>query len=180
LHRRLLEQLLLGTRQCIQTGSDHALHRFRQLAGRPAFGEHADVLLCEQRVTARSFEQHSLLLSKLKWLLQQLGDQARRVIVGERSQRDRGRVWLPTSPPLAPVQQLRAGRPNDQKRNPAEPVDEVVEEVQQAVVSPVQVLEHEYGRSALGNSLEKATPRRHRGLRAGGLPTVARDPNEGA
>jgi hypothetical protein len=34
LHRSLLQQLLLGPRQRVQPGCDHALHRFRQFAGR--------------------------------------------------------------------------------------------------------------------------------------------------
>src|SRR5712691_614266 len=180
MHGGLLEQLLLGPRQRVQTSGDDALHRLGQLPGRPAFGEHADVLLCEQRIAARSFEQRSLLVRTLKRLLQQLGDQPRRLIVGERLQRDRGRICLATAPPLTPLQQLRPSGSNDEKRNATEPIDEIVEKVQQAVVGPVQVLEHEDSWSALSDRLEEATPRGHGGFGTSAACAVAGYPDERA
>ena len=113
-------------------------------------------------------------------MLQQRRDQPRRVIVREGLQRDRRRVRLPASPCRAPLQQLRPRRSDDEKRNAAEPVDEIVKEVQQAVVRPVQVLEHENGRPALGDSLEKATPGRSGCLRTGTPAAVPAQPDERA
>jgi hypothetical protein len=69
-HRGLLEQFLLGARQGVQSRGDHSLHRLRQLAGRAALREHADVLLREERIAARSFKQRALLVCELEWLLQ--------------------------------------------------------------------------------------------------------------
>ena len=70
MHRRFLQQLLLGARQRVQSRGDHSLHRLRQLAGRAALREHTHVLLREERIAARSFQQRALLIGELEWLLQ--------------------------------------------------------------------------------------------------------------
>ena len=49
-----------------------------------------------------------------------------------------------------------------ENRNPACPVDEVVDEVEQALVGPVQVFEDEHERPLLGERLEEAPPGRER------------------
>ena len=106
-HSGLSEQLLFGSGQGVQSRSDDTLNRLRQLAARTALRQHADVLLREQRVATRSLEQRLLLVRKLKRPLEHRREQAHRLVVAERLQRDRGRVCLPASPGLAPLQQLR-------------------------------------------------------------------------
>jgi hypothetical protein len=78
-----LQQLLLLSRQRVQTRRDDALHRFRQLSGRSAFRQHAHVLLCEQRVPTRALEQRSLVVGELNRLLQQCCEQPCGVFFGE-------------------------------------------------------------------------------------------------
>ena len=81
-------------------------------------------------------------------------------------------------PPHAGRRSSSSGRAvaDDEERDVAEPVDEVVDEVEQAVVGPVEVLEHEHGRAPLGDRLEEATPGRGRGLGAGaGRPLADAD-----
>jgi hypothetical protein len=82
-HGGLVQQLLLAPWQRVQPRCDHSLHRLRQLTGRPAFLEHADVLLCEERIAARAVEEDSLFVRELQWLLQKRGDQPRRVVFRE-------------------------------------------------------------------------------------------------
>ena len=80
-----------------------------------------------------------------------------------------GDVELAAAPAGPPVEQLRPRRPDDEQRNAGRPVGEVVDEVEQAVVRPVQVLEDEHERPLLGEPLEVAPPRREalsRGPRA--------------
>ena len=60
------------------------------------------------------------------------------------------------------VEQLGACRAEDEQRDAARPVDEVVDEVEQRVVGPVQVLEDEDERALVGERLEEAAPRRER------------------
>ena len=59
----------------------------------------------------------------------------------------------------AAVEQLRTRRRDDEQRHVGEPVDEFVDEVEQVVVRPVQVLEHEHCRSLLGEALDESPPR---------------------
>ena len=60
------------------------------------------------------------------------------------------------------LEQLRPGGADDQQRHRAGPVSEQVDEVQQGVVGPVDVLEHEHRRAVLGQRLEEPPPRRKR------------------
>ena len=179
MHGGLLEQVLLGPRERVEPGGDHALHRFRQVAGRSAFGEHADVLLGEERVAARPLEQRLPVVRELQRLVEQARDQLRRLLLVQRLQGDGGRVRLPAAPGTASLQQLGPRRPDDDQRRGAKQVDEVVQELEQAVVGPVQVLEDEHCRPALGDGVEEPAPGGRRGLRRA-LPAVAREPDERA
>ena len=57
-------------------------------------------------------------------------------------------------------EQLRARRSDDKERHVGGPVDKGIDEVEQAVVGPVQILEDENGCALRGKSLEEAAPRR--------------------
>ncbi len=76
----------------------------------------------------------------------------------QRGQRNGRSVPLPTAPVRTAVQQLRPRRAEDEERHPACPVDEVIHEIEQAVVGPLQILEHEHGRTSLGERLEIPAP----------------------
>ena len=69
------------------------------------------------------------------------------------------RVELAAAPARTPLEQLRTGGAQDEQRHAARPVDEVVDEIEQALVRPVQILEHEHGRLRVGEGLEQLTPR---------------------
>ena len=94
--------------------------------------------------------------------------EARRLLRGQGRERDRRRVRLSSAPPGTAGEQLWAGRADDEQRNSRRPVDEVIDEVEQAVVRPVQVLEDEDERVLLGERFEEPPPGRERlGLAVG-------------
>ncbi len=86
-------------------------------------------------------------------------DQLRRLALGERRERDRRRVALPAAPAGAPLQQLGTGGAHAEERDAAGPLDEVVDEIEQAVVRPLQVVEDEDERPSLRERLEELPPR---------------------
>ena len=93
-------------------------------------------------------------------LLEQVADQACDIVVGERREGDRERVSLAAAPSARGDRAAPAGwcrRPASARRPP---VDEVVDEVEQGVVGPVKVLEHQHQRVAVGQRLEKPPPGR--------------------
>ena len=123
--RRVLQQLLLGRRQPVEPRRDDALHVLRNpKVVAPGLREQPGELLGVQRVPAGAREQRRLRLRREHRALQQLREQARRVVVGERRDRERERVGLaaaPTRPPLeqlgpAPCRRPAAGRPQPSRR----------------------------------------------------------------
>ena len=170
--RCVLEELLLGDREPVEPRRDDALHVLgqRQLPRRAALVEQPRELLGIQRVPARAREQRRLHLCRQDGSFEQRGEQARRVIVRERRDRQRQRVRLASAPARSPLEQLRSCRAHDEQGNARAPVHEVVDEVQQVVVGPVQVLEDEHRRPLVGERLEELPPGREM-LR----PLAARD-----
>ena len=57
-------------------------------------------------------------------------------------------------------EQLGTRRSDDEERHVGRPVDEGIDEVEQAVVGPVEILEDEHGRALRGKALEEAAPGR--------------------
>ena len=79
--------------------------------------------------------------------LDQVRDEGRDVDVGQRLERQRQRVAPAAAPRRSPIEQLRPGDRHDQDRQVGPGLDERVEEVEQAVARPVQVLEHDRQRA---------------------------------
>ena len=86
-------------------------------------------------------------------------DEPGRLLVRERRERDRERVRLSSTPAGAAREELGPGGAHDEERNLDRPVDEIVDEVEQAVVGPMEILEDEHERPALRERLEEAPPR---------------------
>ena len=135
--------------------------------------QHPRVLLGEERDAAGVAEQRRLRLGREHAAVEQRLQQPRGVLVRERRERDRLRVALAAAPAGPPLEQLGARGADDEQRHAGDAVDELVDEVEQPVVGPVQVLEHEHGRATLGQRLEEAAPRRDRLARAGRRRAVA-------
>ena len=175
-HRGVLDELLLGRRERVEARCDHPLHRLgqRQLAvgvqlppvravdEEAAILEHPHVLLRVERVAAGAREHARLDLGRQQRLLEQRPEQTRGLLLGERRDRDGRRVPLAAAPAGPALEQLGARRADDEQRHAGRPVGEIVDEVEQAVVGPVQILEDEHQRPLLGQRLEQAAPRRER------------------
>jgi hypothetical protein len=99
-----------------------------------------------------------------------------RLLTREWSGRERERVCLAAAPARTAREQLRAGRADDEQRHAGGPVDEVVDAVEQPVVRPVEVFEHEDERALVGDALEEPSPGRERLVLArGASPGVVVD-----
>ena len=146
--------------ETVEPRGDDALHRLRQLAQIAPLEQDAGVLLGVERVAAGSREQRFLRPGVEQRLLEQRAHEPRGVLVGKRRERDREGVRLAAAPGRSPLQQLRAGGADREQRDLADPLDERVDEVEQGVVGPVQVLEDEHERPLLGEALEEAAPGR--------------------
>ena len=171
----VLQQALALRRERVQARGDQRLHRVGQLdiveasGEEVAVGEQAHELLRVQGVAARPLEQRLLRLCRQDRPLEERGDQPRRLLVGQRSEVDRGRVAQAGCPGRMLLVQLGAGRAEDEQRHALRPVGQVLEEGEQGVVCPVQVLEDEHGRALCGQRFQEAPPGRERLLLGGGL-----------
>ena len=132
-----------------------------QILGAAALGEHAHVLLGVQRIAAGALQQRRLRLGFEQRPVAQRRDQLRGLFVGQRRQRDVRRVHLASAPRRSALEQLEPRGAQDQQRHVARPVGEVLDEVEQPVVGPVDVLEDEDERRAPPRAPRRsgATPR---------------------
>ena len=58
-----------------------------------------------------------------------------------------------------PLEQLRSCKRDDEDGPIAGPVEQVLDEVEHAIVGPLEILEGQDGRSALGDALKEGAPR---------------------
>ena len=103
-------------------------------------------------------EELGLPLGGKERAIEQGGKQAGDLLVRERGQGERRGVGLPPAPARSTGEQLRAGRADDEHRNVPGPLDEMVDEVEQAVVRPLQVFEDEHEWAQIRERLEEAAP----------------------
>ena len=123
-----------------------------------AVAQHARELLGVERVAAGAGEQLGLRLRR-KNGAEQLARAGARCPRRRAPRARRQRVRLAAAPVGPPGEQLGPGGADDEQRHPGRPVDQVVDEVEQVVVGPVQVLEDQHQRPLLGELLEEAPPR---------------------
>ena len=161
-HRCVLDQELLVGRKRVEPGGDDPLDRLGEVSLRPAVAHHADILLRVEGVPARAGEHRRLEVRLDDRLLEQQADESCCLRIGERTERHRRGVHLAAAPPGPALQQLGPRRGDDQQRHASHPFDEVVDEVEETLVRPVEVLEDEHGRAGVGQRLEETTPRRER------------------
>ena len=112
-----------------------------------AVAQHAHELLRVQRVPAGALEQQLLRLRRQHRLLQQRRHELGGVGVRKRRQADRRVVAEARAPGGMRLVQLGPRRADDQQRNSLRPVGQMLEEGQQRLVGPVDVLEHEHQRA---------------------------------
>ena len=178
-HRGVVEERLLLAREDVEPCVDHALQRLRELLVVAAFGEHPDELFCVQRIAAGPLQQRALLLDREDGPVDQRAQQPRRVFFCERRERDRRGVPLAAAPVGPALEELRPRRRDDEDRHARRPVDQMVDEVQEPVVGPVEILEDEDQRMLLREVLEEVAPRRERlSARVCARRRIAAEPDE--
>ncbi len=147
---RALEQGLPGRRQVVDAGRDQRLERVRdaiRAAVRAALDEHADRLLDEERVPLRALQEplrkrRRQLAGRACELGDELLDEQLALLGGERLELDRRRAHAPSTPSRTRIEELRTREADDQERR-ANPVREMLDEVEQRLLRPVDVLEVE-------------------------------------
>ena len=149
-HRRtkdggVLEHALLGRRKAVEPGRDDALHRLGKCGVRTPFDQRTYVFLRVQRVTTGSFQQHCLDIDREQRSIDDPADERGRVTRGERAEPDRQRVALTCCPIGPALEQLRTSGRHDEERYVVDASDESVDEVEQCVVGPVQILDYDDG-----------------------------------
>ena len=159
----VLEQLLVVHIEGVEPRGDDPLHGSGKLELLPStLGDHACELLGVKRVSTRALEQQRLHFRREHGTLEQRMYEARGLLVRKRRERDRRRVRLAAAPARSPRHELRSRSADDEDGDVGEPVHEVIDEVEESVVGPVQVLEDEYERALLRERLEEPPPRRER------------------
>ncbi len=169
-HRRILEHELLVPLQRVDPRCDDSLHRlgqwqlaFAQLPApvvaveKAAIDEHADELLGVQRVPLCAREQRLPELGRNERLPKQIADERARLRIAQRGKRDRDCVRT-SSPRRPPLTQLGPRGADQDERRTRRPVGQMVEEVEQALVRPVKVFDHQHERAPGRERLERAAP----------------------
>ena len=105
---------------------------------------------------------------------EQGGDQLARLVLGQRLERDRGRVAPPAAPTGAAVEQLVARQADDQG-GAAHPARQVLDQVEHALVGPVDVLDRDHHRVLPAHAPRPASAPR----RTVGRASAARRPRRG-
>ena len=169
--RRPFGELALDTRQAIEPRGEQRRDRRRdmdraEVARRsPAVAgpdelailhEHRDDVLDEQRIAFGDRLDPGQ--QRLVHLAPEQGaGQGPRVLDAETLQQDRLRIELATAPGRADIQEVRAGDGDDQDRLATAPVDQVLDEIEERRLGPVEIVEqHDHG-LARRDGLEEAT-----------------------
>ena len=163
--RCLLQELPLARFERVQPRREQRLDRAGQL-GRldgPLLGQHPRHLLGEEWVAAGARGDHVGRPLCVRAAGQQRGDELARLVGAERVQEDRRRSAASTAP-RRPVLKELVAREAEQEERPAHPLREVLDQVEHAVVGPVDVLESQDKRLLLAAGLHRCAHRREERL----------------
>ena len=172
-HRGVVQQRLQGRWERVHACADQRLqgvgHRDRGVrVGQsaapgavedPLVCEHPHEFLGEERVPAASLDQHRLGLAGQHDPVEQPADQPGGFPVGEWRQHDLRGVRDPPAPIRAAVEQLGARRAQQHDRRAPRTADELVDEVEERGVGPVEILEDQDERVVVRHRLEEPAPR---------------------
>jgi PAS domain S-box-containing protein len=89
-------------------------------------------------------------------LARQVVDEVVRLHLGQRLKQDRRGVQLAAAPVRSPFEELRACETNEKDRTIPRPVSEVIDEVEEQLLAPVDVIEGEHDGPRAGDRLEEA------------------------
>ena len=169
----VLEHGLARRGQGVQAGRDQRMDRLRN----PDVGalgqtpgaliphqqglvlEHPDELLCVERVPARPFEQQVLDVLGKGRPVEQRRHQPGSLVLRQGMELDPSGVAGDGGPAGVALGELGTGGADEQHREPVRVLHEVPDEREHRLVGPVDVLEHEHGRTGRGDGLEEPPPR---------------------
>ena len=142
-HRAALQHDLRAGRQSVDPRADHRLERVRDSVATVGslLEEHPHRLLDEQRIALGLVEKARTDVPAHLVFLEQCVCERLAVVAPERLELDRGRAHAPPSPARPHVEQLRPCEAKDQQRTLAHPLREMVDQLQQRLFGPVDVLE---------------------------------------
>src|SRR5919106_1305934 len=170
-HGGALERCLARRRQVVDAGGDERLQRVgdatRATVAHSALDQHPDRLLDEERIPLGALEQlcrksRRQLTGRTCKLDDELVDQQLALLGGQRLELDRGRPDTASAPPRSCVEQLRS-RETEYEERRADPVGEVLDEIEQRLLGPVDILKEEDKRLHVAERLHDL-PRRPRDL----------------
>jgi hypothetical protein len=167
--------------QAVEPGGEERLDRRwnGELAGgRAVLERECEHLLHEERVAFADLDR-PLPRPFRERAAGEVVDQLDALGLRERLEQDRGRVQLPASPAGAHVEQVRPGEADQQDRDVPRPVGQVLDEVEEDRLSPVDVVEDKHDGLPPCRRLEQRPHRCEAGLDPGrGLdqPDRLRDP----
>jgi hypothetical protein len=147
----VLEDRFPLRRQSIDARRDERVDRLRDvdLAAEVTVVDHACELLCVERITARALEQCGLGSRWQDLPCEQGRDEPRHLLLGERRHGERRRVPLTSAPGGVTLEEFRPSGAENEERHVGRPVDEMIEELQERSVGPMEVLEDEDERGLL-------------------------------
>ncbi len=147
--------------------------RIEVLGAQAAVPQHAHVFLGEQRVAVHGRGQVRLDRPGEPVVGEERAEQPGGVVRRQRVERHRGRGRSAGDPSRPALQQLRPGGRDHEQRDragrPGGSVEQALQEVEQCVVRPMEVLDHQDQRPASGQRVQEAPPGGERLLLAAGL-----------
>ena len=159
-HGRTLEHVALLLGQPVEAGGEQRVDRRWHVSRVTALREHGEQLLDEERVPLRDLADPRARRVVERGTLEQVLDQLLGLALRQRLERHH----LPA--PRGPsVQQLGPGEAEEQQRSVPRPVTEMLGEVEQGRLRPVDVLHHECEWSLAGALLERLAHRPEHVLR---------------
>ena len=160
-NRSVAKQVLFALREAVEARRDDALERLgqRQILRRSPLEEEFRELLRVERIASGTLEERVLGFGGEHGPVEESGDEPRRLLIREGGDGEHRRVELAASPARTALEELRAGSRDHEQRHVVHPVDELVDEVEEALVCPVEVLEDEHEWPPLGHGFEEQAPR---------------------
>ena len=157
-----LDEGLLVGRERVEPGRDDALDGLRERKLLLGLGEHAHELLRVERISAGA--SRGARSDAPPWSRPSRRDETSSAVSSCESGASEIVVAfrLPPPQPGLPVEELGSCGAEDEERHIGRPFGHLVDEVEQAVVRPVEILEDEDERPLLGERLEEAPPGRER------------------
>ena len=150
-HRGALQQPLLVAGQPVDARRDDRLQRVRNpLRGRTALEQHPRRLLDEERIALGLLQQRPALGGRELVIGEQRVEELLALFRSERLELDRGRAQSPSTPAGPDVEQLRPREADDQQRCVLDALGEVLDQLEQRILGPVDVLEDEDQRLRVG------------------------------